>query len=175
MIKINVFNQADFDKILELKAATEAFFTQRETLSFSGRHPELLSMFNCGVCGRRHRRSHTCAQNYVAPPLRDENGEVLQQAPKIKGRFNRHRNAWGLQVLERATKIFQREMSYFPNVNVIDPDLTEEQKKTNQEFIDKTGKNALSRSLNSKRAERAARRRKLFHITRESRQINREA
>jgi hypothetical protein len=166
MIKINVFNQADFDKLLALKAATDAFFAERETLSFSGRHPELLSMFNCGVCGRRHRRSHTCAQNYV----REAEGI---RGPKI--RFNRHRNAWGLQVLERATKIFQREMSYFPNVNVTDPELTEEQKKTNQEFIDKTGKNALSRSLNSKRAERAARRRSLLRITQESRQINREA
>ena len=65
-------------------------------------------------------------------------------------------------------------MSYYPNVNVTDLDLTEEQKKTNQEFIDKTGKSALSRALNEKRAARAARRRKLHIITRKSRQINRE-
>ena len=166
MIKINLFNQADFDKILAVKAATDAFFAQRETLSFSGRHPELLSMFNCGVCGRRHRRSHTCAQNYV---------QEAQGVRPPKGRILRHRNAWGLQVLERATSIFRREMSYYPNVNVTDPDLTEEQKKTNQEFIDKTGKSALSRALNEKRAARAARRRELHLIARKSRQINREA
>jgi hypothetical protein len=161
MIKINVFNQADFDKLLALKAATDAFFAERETLSFSGRHPELLSMFNCGVCGRRHRRSHTCAQNYAAPPLRDENGEVVQQAPKIKGRFNRHRNAWGLQVLERAQMLYRE----FKEVCVV---------KT-QEEDDELGKHSLSMALNSKRAERAAKRRKLLHITRKSRQINREA
>lgn len=170
MIKINVFNQADFDKILAAKAAldaaTGAFFTQRETLSFSGRHPELLSMFNCGVCGRRHRRSHTCAQNYV---------KEAEGMRRPAGRILRHRNAWGLQVLERATSIFQREMSYFPNVNVTDPELTEEQKKTNQEFIDKTGKDALIRSIREKKAIRSARRRELHLITRESRQINREA
>lgn len=165
MIKINLFNQADFDKILALKAATEAFFTQRETLSFSGRHPELLGMFNCGVCGRRHRRSHTCAQNYVTE---------AQGQRRPAGRILRHRNARGLQVLERATLIFRREMSYYPNLNVTDLDLTEEQKKTNQEFIDKTGKSALSRALNEKRAERAAQRRKRRLITRESRRTNRE-
>jgi hypothetical protein len=152
MIKINLFNQADFDKILAVKAATDAFFAQRETLSFSGRHPELLSMFNCGVCGRRHRRSHTCAQNYV------KEAEGIR-GPKI--RHNRHRNAWGLQVLERATAIYRE----FKEVCIV---------KT-QEEDDELGKHSLSMALNSKRAERAARRRKLHLITRESRQINREA
>ena len=151
MIKINLFNQEDFDKILALKSATEAFFTQRETLSFSGRHPELLSMFNCGVCGRRHRRSHTCVQNYV---------QEAQGIRPPKGRILRHRNAWGLQVLERATAIYRE----FKEVCIV---------KT-QEEDDELGKHSLSMALNSKRAERAARRRKLHNITRESRRVNRE-
>jgi hypothetical protein len=152
MIKINLFNQEDFDKILAVKAATDAFFAQRETLSFSGRHPELLSMFNCGVCGRRHRRSHTCAQNYV---------KEAEGVRRPAGRILRHRNAWGLQVLERATAIYRE----FKEVCVV---------KT-QEEDDELGKHSLSMALNSKRAERAKRRRELHLITRKSRQINREA
>jgi len=85
----------------------------------------------------------------------------------------RHRNAWGLQVLERATKIFNNEMSSFPNIN--DPDATPEQAARNQEFIDKTGKKSLIESLRQKRAERAATRRILLGITVESRRINRAA
>jgi hypothetical protein len=81
------------------------------------------------------------------------------RGPKI--RHNRHRNAWGLQVLERATAIYRE----FKEVCIV---------KT-QEEDDELGKHSLSMALNSKRAERAARRRKLHLITRESRQINREA
>jgi hypothetical protein len=192
MIKINVFKQEDFNKILEVKAAAEAFFQKRGDLTFSGRNPELGKMVMCRVCDRRHRSSHTCVQRFAkARYAFDTNGEptpldlrpdlIADQSTKFgvvgkanfKGRILRHRNAWGLQVLERATKIFNVEMSSFPNIN--DPDATPEQKKANQEFVDKTGKSSLSRSLNEKRAERADRRRNLHQITRKSRQINRGA
>jgi len=184
MIKINVFNQADFDKILAVNAAAEAFFEQRKSSSFSERYPELGKMINCGVCGRRHRSSHTCLQKYAkARYVFDESNEPvpMELRPELvalgvrrpRGRILRHRNAWGLQVLERATKIFRLEMSSFPNIN--DPDATPEQKKANEEFIEKTGKSSLSQALNQKRAERASRRRALHFITRKSRRINRGA
>jgi len=70
MIKINVFNQADFDKLLALRAATDQFFEDRSNLTFSGRNPELGKMINCGVCNRRHRFAHTCVQNYVVEAKR---------------------------------------------------------------------------------------------------------
>jgi hypothetical protein len=161
VIKINLL---DTPERRAIQTVAEAFFNERENLSFSGRNPELGKMINCGVCGRRHRSSHTCVQNYTV--------EAKSSRPP-KGRILRHRNAWGLQVLERATKIFNVEMSSFPNIN--DPEATLEQKKSNQEFIDKTGKSALSRSLNQKRAERAARRKTLHIISRKSKRINRTA
>lgn len=166
MIKINVFNQADFDKLLAVKAASDSFFAQRETLSVSGRRPELLKMFNCKVCGNRHRKSHTCVQNYVAEAdgIRKPNTRIL-----------RHRNAWGLQVLERATQIYNREMSYYPNILLDDPEWTEEEKKNAQEFRDKIGKQSLSAALNKLRSNRAQKRKKKNRTARNSRRINRAA
>lgn len=64
MIKINVFNQSDYLRLL-IQRAADAFFTEREHKSFSDRHPELGRMINCVVCGNRHRSSRTCTAVYA--------------------------------------------------------------------------------------------------------------
>lgn len=64
MIKINLFNQADYDKLL-LKRVTEEYFSGREQKSYSGRHPEKGKMINCRVCGQRHRLSRICVPKWI--------------------------------------------------------------------------------------------------------------
>lgn len=149
MIRINVLHDHSIQK---LNFEIQKFEKARESKSFSERHPELLRMFNCKVCGRRHRLSHTCAQNYAF--------EITEE-PSLRHQFpkRRHRNAIGLQDLERALKIYREDKVYFPN--------------NTEEEDAKLGKSSLSRALNELRKERKARRRKFFQITRESRRVNR--
>ncbi len=99
--------------------------------------------------------------------MKDENNEDficaqdtrkgVNGARAYKGRIIKHRNARGLQVLERATLLYRQDFEPY--------------------FADKdaAGKAALSRALNEIRPERAERRRKLLLITKESRRINRAA
>jgi hypothetical protein len=173
MIQINVFNQADFDA--SLFGIALKFIREHEAKSYSGRHPELGKMISCYICERRHRVAQVCTPvyaTYTYLTVPDDQGNPVPKpmmaaqntkkgvmgAKSFKGRIIRHRNAWGLQVLERATKLYRMDISSFPNAS--------------QEEQDKMGKSALSRALNEKRAERAARRKSLFQITRESRRIN---
>ncbi len=189
MIKINVLRslqgQKDHDALIKL---TGAYLEERTKKSFSERHLELGKMINCSVCDRRHREARTCVPTYATKMqiVTRSNGEQVVEAKTIvdaegnrgpdlmlasqhtakgvmgaacfKGRRNKHRNAWGLQVLERATKIFSEDRSFYK-------EMTEDEEA-------KLGKMSLSRALNEKRKERAARRRNLFVITRESRRIN---
>lgn len=147
MIKINVFNQADYVLLL-LQREVGNFFSAREHLSFSGRHSELGKMINCAVCGLRHRSARVCV------PV-----GALSDHVKLKGRFLKHRNAWGLQVLEQAMLNFRKDIVSFPNATAEDED--------------KLGKSSLSLALNKKRAERAKRKKKLLRVTKKSRKINR--
>lgn len=166
MIKINVFNQSDYLRLL-IQRAADTFFAEREHKSFSDRHPELGRMITCAVCGNRHRSSRTCTAVYarVAGLLKPDGSVDLVTKRQVHGaaafkgkRILRHRNAWGLQVLERATLIYRDLIAdpYWPRTN------TEE-----------LGKHALSRALNAKRRERALRRKKLNSISYRSRQKNR--
>lgn len=172
MIKINLLQPTLHPTV---QKALDAFNAERTAQSFSGRNPELGKMVNCPVCDRRHRSSHTCTPIHSEVIRYDENDNEVKVplvanqntrkgvhgAKNFRGRILRHRNAWGLQVLERTLKIYREDIESFPNA-------TDEDK-------DKLGKSSLSRALNEKRAERAARRRSLFQITRTSRQINRRA
>ena len=190
MIKINVFNEADFQQVLAnpLNIAVRQFITERRAKSFSERNPELSKMINCPVCELRHRMAHVCTPVYATSAtetIQAEDGSIVPMpmmaaqntkkgvmgAKAFHGRILKHRNAWGLQVLERATALYNHEMSFYPNVKV-SVEQTKEQNKEAQDFMDKIGKQSLSRALNEKRAKRAARRRELFQITRESRRIN---
>ena len=180
MIKINVFNEADFQQVLAnpLNIAVRQFITERRAKSFSERNPELSKMINCPVCELRHRMAHVCTPVYATSAtetIQAEDGSIVPMpmmaaqntkkgvmgAKAFHGRILKHRNAWGLQVLERATENYRKDISSFPNASEKDQE--------------KLGKSALSLALNKKRAERAARRRKFFKITRESRRINRAA
>jgi len=49
----------------ELLKAVESFHQSFKERSFSGRHKELGKMINCGVCGRRHRKSEVCEQRFA--------------------------------------------------------------------------------------------------------------
>lgn len=94
------------------------------------------------------------------PMLADQNtAKGVMGAARFAGRRNKHRNAWGLQVLERAAIIFNQDRRFYG-------EMTEEDEN-------KLGKQSLSRALNEKRAERAMSRRVRFLITRESRKLNR--
>jgi hypothetical protein len=191
MIKINLFNQADFDRLLLSRAVNE-YLSSREHKSFSERHPELGKMIKCAICGLRHRSARVCTPVYAThatKTVQAEDGSVVPMpmlasqhtrkgvlgANAFRGRILKHRNAWGLQVLDRAQQIYRREMAFYPNVRTDIADQTKAEKKEAQDFMDKIGKQSLSRALNEKRAARAARRRKFFLITRESRRVNRAA
>jgi hypothetical protein len=194
MIRINVLRslggQRSYDAMI---AAVAKFADEREIKSFSDRNPELGKMINCYVCGNRHRAARVCVPVYAkhkTETAQAEDGSIVPApimaaqntrkgfygAQKFKRQqILRHRNQWGLQVLERATKHYRAEMSFYPSITVDKEDATSEEKKSNQEFRDKIGKQSLSRALNELRAARAQRRRTLFLITRESRRINRAA
>ena len=188
MIKINVLHSM-IDPVLR-QAATE-FEKQRAGKSFSERYPELGKMINCYVCGLRHRAAKVCTPVYATSKtetVEAEDGSIVP-APMMASQLTRkgvygakqfarqrilkHRNRWSLMVLDRATQYYRKEMSFYPSIVVDKEDATDEEKKSNQEFRDKIGKQALSRALNILRAARTARRRTLFKITRESRRINR--
>lgn len=192
MIKINVLRSLGMQKAHDAMLATvAAYHAEREVKSFSQRNLDLGKMINCPVCALRHRAARTCVPTYAtfSVIVVKPNGEEVVEAKKIvdadgnmgpalmlaaqhtakgvmgaarfRGRANKHRNAWGLQVLERATRIFTEDRAFYG-------EMTEEEEA-------KLGKQSLSRALNEKRKERAARRRNLFVITRESRRINRSA
>ena len=185
MIKINVFNQSDFDMLI-VKRAADAFFAERETKSFSERHPELGKMVNCYVCGTRHRSARVCVPTYaVIPDEMDEQGQPVFRiasqytrkgvygAKNFKGRILKHRNAWGLQVLERATIIFRQDIASFPSLTTESIYLTKEEKAERDKELERFGRVALSRSLNELRKKRADRRHKFHKIARASRKANR--
>ena len=166
-MKISVFNQADYDALLTKRAA-DAFFSERESKSYSARHPELGRMINCWVCDKRHRSSRVCVPAYgrVAGEINDKDEVVIvtkrqrDGAAAYKGkRILRHRNKWGLQVIERTTLIYREHRADPYKFTVSDDDL---------------GKQSLSRALNEKRAERAADRKARLERTKQSRKINRE-
>ena len=155
-----------------LQAAVANFEADRKHKSFSGRRPELGKMINCPVCDRRHRSSQVCVPVYARQKLYNvETGEIFFGEPmmasqktkkgvlgaaQFKGqRLLKHRNARGLQVLERATLLFRRDYKPF---------IKDE---------DAAGKAALSRALNEIRAERRTRRKTLLVITKRSRRLNR--
>jgi hypothetical protein len=163
MIKINLLDPQK----QELNAAVAEFLEIARNGSYSQRHPELGKMIACQVCGRRHRSARVCLPVYGrVAGTENEKGEVTISTKKqalgaavFKGkRILKHRNAWGLQVLERATLLF-REWRADP-YQFTTPD-------------DELGKHALSRSLNEKRSERAADRKTRMARTRESRRVNR--
>ena len=187
MIKINVLHSM-IDPVLRQAAAE--FEKQHAGKSFSERYPELGKMINCYVCGLRHRAAKVCTPVYATSKtetVEAEDGSIVPApmmasqltrkgvygAEHCKGRILKHRNRWGLMVLDRATQYYRKEMSFYPSIAADKEDATAEEKKSNQEFRDKIGKQALSRALNILRAARTARRRTLFKITRESRRINR--
>ncbi len=185
MIKINVFNQSDFDMLI-VKRAADAFFAERETKSFSERHPELGKMVNCYVCGTRHRSARVCVPTYaVIPGETDEQGQPVFRiasqytrkgvmgAKSVKGRILKHRNARGLQVLERATILFRQDIVSFPSLTRESVDETKEQKAERTKELDRMGRVSLSRALNELRKEWATRRRKFHLITKASRKANR--
>lgn len=186
---MNKINLLDTPENRAVQKAAAEFFLDRREETFSGRNPELGKMMKCPVCARRHRSSHTCQPKYATVPGFDDEGKEIEipliaaqntrfgvhGKANFKGRILRHRNAWGSQVLERATAIYNKEMSYYPSILLDDPDATEAEKKTNEEFRNKTGKTSLSRALNEKRKERADRRDNLNRISAESRRINRGA
>jgi hypothetical protein len=185
MIKINVFNQADFDAQV-VKRAVDAYFAEREVKSFSERHPELGKMVNCPVCLERHRSARVCVPTYaVVPDETDEQGQPVfylasqytrkgvYGAKNFKGRILKHRNAWGLQVLERATILFRQDIASFPSLTTESIYLTKEQKAERDKELERFGRVALSRSLNEFRKKRADRRRKFQKITKASRKANR--
>lgn len=159
-----------------LQEAVAEFESEREAKSFSGRHPELGKMVNCGVCGRRHRSAHVCVPVYARQKIYDPEtgqdtlgGELVASDKTVKGvygaarvkgrRILRHRNATGLQVLERADRLYREEYLSFIKAN------TEKER-------DELGKRALIQAIREIKAERRAHRRKLYKITRRSRQIN---
>lgn len=165
MVKINVFNQDDYNRLL-LKRVVDAYNAEREVKSFSDRHPELGRMVNCAVCNLRHRASRVCVPVYST-----ELGHLNEQGVRVpstkrqalgaasfKGRILKHRNAWGLQVLELATILFRFRRA--------SPYMTE----ISDEVM---GKECLSRSLNLKRARRAASRKAKLKISKRSRRVNR--
>jgi len=165
MIKINLFNQDDYDRLL-LKRVIDAYHAERRVKSFSQRHPELGRMVNCQVCNLRHRASRVCVPVYSTElgNLNEQGVRVLSTkkqkfgAAAFKGRIIKHRNAWGLQVLERATSIFREWRADPYKFTATDDEL---------------GKHALSRALNEKRAERAADRKVRMTRAKESRRRNR--
>lgn len=150
--------QEAFDELSQL---AQFFFDSRKDKSFSERHPELGKMINCPVCGERHRSAHVCVPTYA----KGKNGEDrlcsqhtnkgIYGAAAYRGRILKHRNAWGLKVLERATMLFRKDYAPF------------------YKDEDAAGKMALSRALNELREERNARRRKQRSIVKESRRRNR--
>lgn len=183
MIKINVFNESDYDKSL-LQRAVDAYHAERVQKSFAERHPELGRMINCAVCNLRHRSSRTCIPIYSRTlGTINEKGELIPDtkrqangAAAYKGSILKHRNAWGLQVLERATLIFRdrddhRDMWWL--LDDVSAEALAAMKKSRAEYEDKLGKQSLSRALNEKRRERALRRKKLLTIAKRSRRINR--
>ena len=192
MIKINVLrSMADQRSHDMLEKMVQTYLDEREVKSFSARHPELGKMVNCYVCGLRHRAAKICTPVYVTSKtetVEAEDGSIVP-APMLASQLTRkgvygakqfarqrilkHRNRWSLMVLDRATQYYRKEMSFYPSIVVDKEDATDEEKKSNQEFRDKIGKQALSRALNILRTARTARRRTLFKITRESRRINR--
>jgi hypothetical protein len=182
LIKINLLDP----KKQELNDAVAQFLEIRRNGSYSERRPELGKMINCAVCGRRHRSAHVCVPIYgrtlghinekdelVPDTKRQANG-----AAAYKGRILKHRNAWGLQVLERTLSIFRKRddlrCMWWMLDDLSDNDLAE-MKRLRGEYEDKLGRQSLSRALNEKRAERALRRKKLLTITKRSRRINQEA
>jgi len=160
MIRINLLDP----KKQELNDAVAQFLEIRRNGSYSERHPELGKMINCAVCNRRHRSAHVCVPIYGRTLGHiNEKGELIPDtkrqangAAAYKGRVLKHRNAWGLQVLERTLLIFRDQKPFLPDTS-----------------DDELGRQSLSRALNEKRRERAARRKKLLTITKRSRRINR--
>jgi len=182
MIKINLFNQDDYNRLL-LKRVVDAYHAEREVKSFSQRHPELGRMVNCQVCNLRHRASRVCVPVYSTElgNLNEQGVRVLSTkkqkfgAAAFKGRIIKHRNAWGLQVLERATLIFRvrddRRFTPAPGESFFD--MSPEAQKSRKEYEESLGKQCLSRALNEKRAERAADRKVRMTRAKESQRINR--
>lgn len=154
----------------QVNELAEEFLNNRAKLPFSERKPELGKMINCPVCNLRHRSAKICTPVYATSRTKtvvDDKGETVPApmladqttrkgvygAAAFRGRIKKHRNRWGLLVLERATKIYNKEMSFYPSIIVDAPDATEEEKKSNQEFRDKIGKQSLSRARNELRKE----------------------
>jgi hypothetical protein len=177
MIKINVLrSMADQRSFDAMQAAIAEFESGRVRKSFAARHPELGKMVNCQVCHTRHRNARVCVPVYTTT-MKDADGveqkceervlvpttyKMFLGASQFKGkRIFKHRNKRSLQVLERATKIYREEKSYFPNID--------------KEEDDKLGKRCLSRAINELRKERAEKRRRSLKIINASRLINRVA
>lgn len=171
MIKINVLRSLAQQRVHNtIEAAVAEFQAQREGKSFSERHPELGRMIKCQVCGRRHRSVRICipvyakdkngVPRYGSPVMYDsKNRPVIIPSRHGRGRFNRHRNALGLQTIERATLIYRDEKQWFPNID--------------DKEDEKLGMRSLSHAMNGLRKERKSRRRRLLKITKASRRINR--
>lgn len=143
-----------------LESVVEQFHRGRQTKSYGDRHPELGKMIKCQVCNQRHRGS-PCIAVYAknedgSERLADQGtNKGVYGAAKFKGRILKHRNAWGLQVLERALLLYRKDYEpYFKDK-------------------DEAGKMALVEAIRQKRAERAARRRKLNSVVKASRRGNR--
>lgn len=164
MIRINVLHSWESQRDTRmLEKAVRDFEEGRKVKSFGDRHPELGKMFKCQVCQRRHRGTMACIPTYA----KDENGveQLADQttskgrdgAHQHKGRMTRHRNARGLQNLERARALF--------NDGNFEPYVFDD--------MDKRGKLALVEGLRELRAERQARCKTILKITKASRKINR--
>jgi hypothetical protein len=80
--------------------------------SFSGRHPELGRMINCGVCETRHRASQLCKQKFVteAPTRKTVNGALPVKGKRIRP----HHSKRNLQLIERTRILFPQYSNLEP-------------------------------------------------------------
>lgn len=99
-----------------LQSAIDNFKKIFGSRSFSGRHPELGTMVNCGVCGRRHRSSIVCDPVYSA-----EAKPRHRLIPKAK-RYNPHHNQYDLQLIEKTREVTRQNVprngAHFPLLSV---------------------------------------------------------
>jgi|ERR1700693_543269 len=119
MIRINLLSKLDKDV-----AAARAAIRAR---SFSGRNPALGKMFNCEICGNRHRSIKICKPIYatgrydLAPE--GEKKILIASQKTLKGvigaravakkRFHPHPSKRKLRLVQRTQEIYPTNAPYF--------------------------------------------------------------
>ena len=139
------------------KAVSDAIAKLREDISersFSGRHPELGKMFNCQICGLRHRSSIICKENIVVPTAQTRKG-VYGAAAFAKKRIKSHHSHGLLQLVQLTQTLFPK---YYPD-QINDPE--------------KAMHAARGEARNTLMRKNRQRSQKLEQMKKDSRQINR--